>query len=111
MAFNIHVSAKEKKRRLIRAVVEALQIRDPNYLKECALAIQEMKRSEFDKSGKLKAEANGSLDHGGYIAIRFPQELFVLLKRFDKTFGDDSDDLNLVAEEFPDLCDSKLRKK
>jgi len=100
----IHTTDKEKKRRLMRAVVDACVQLCPWYLDECVSALRETKKSEFDpKTGKLRAEARGEMEHGGYIRVRFPRELFFLMRRFWPSFGDDDSDLKLLADEFPDL--------
>lgn len=108
----VHKSPTEKKRLLIQTVVKAMRAAAPWLLKECADAIKEMYDNEFDqKTGKLRAEALGRVKDTGYIKIRVPQHLFFALRKFWPDFGDDSDDLRLLAEEFPQLCFDRRQKK
>lgn len=102
---HVHLSAKDKKKRLIKAVVEAFELKYPLLLDEMAKAIEDMAKHEFDpKTGKLRAEVGKKGKDLGYISVRVPQELFFTIRRFWPDFGDDSADLRLVAEEFPRLC-------
>jgi hypothetical protein len=104
----VQLGRREKLRRLIVTVVEAFRLKAPHLLKEMARAIEDMRRHEFHpKTGKLRAEMTGEVDHGGYISVRVPQELFMVIRRFMPTFGNDSDDLRILAEEFPDLCHNR----
>ncbi len=112
MSFNIHVSPREKRRKLIRAVIEALRQRSPATLKAYAKAIRESYQNAYDpKSGKLRAEQTGEAKDLGFISIQVPQQLFLALKYFDRNFGNDSDDFQLLAEEFPDLITNRKMKR
>lgn len=107
---NIITSDTEKKRQLILAVVDAMRRVSPGLLKECAEALKETRASEFcPKTGKLRAELKGGGDHG-YISMRIPRELFFCIRRFWPTFGNDSDDIRLLADEFPDLCQNRKER-
>lgn len=107
---NIIMSDKEKKRQLILCVVDAMRRVSPALLKESAEALKTVRANEFcPKTGKLRAEINGQGDHG-YISMRMPRELFFVLRKFWPTFGNDSDDIRLLADEFPDLCQNRKER-
>ena len=100
---HIHVSRDEKLKLLMKAVLDATMVRSPQMVLEWQGAIKESYEAQWHPSGKLRAEVNGEGDMG-YISVRFPQELFFMMRKFMPTFGDDDRDLRIIAEEFPGIC-------
>lgn len=106
-------SDKDRKRELVRRYVTELKRRSPAMLAEMARAIEDMSKHEFHpSSGRLRGEK----DHG-YVKVRVPRELFlglrILWRRANPypapQFGDDEQDLQIIAEEFPKLCSHRAK--
>jgi hypothetical protein len=86
----------ERERKLIRAVTLEWIKKDPAMAREMADAINEFTKADLHKSGKTRGD-------NGYISVRAPQELLLVLKHFLPGFGDKMEDMRLLAKEFPDL--------
>jgi hypothetical protein len=91
---HVHVSATEKKRRLMQTIVQTMKAKAPALLEEWVQLLREVTKNQIDKS---------EVDGYGHMRIGVPNELFFVMRNFIPDFGDDDKDIKLLAKEFPDL--------
>lgn len=89
------------------AIVETCKIifeLDPEYAQHCASHLKELHRAQYSKTGEWRSKL-------GRVEIRLPQRLYMCLVAAFRKLGiepgfaaEDTDDIKVLCEEFPDFA-------
>jgi hypothetical protein len=90
---------------IYREVLEEWLRRSPGQARETIRYIKEVTAQDV-RDGKWQAT-----DAGAQLQIRFPSDLFFLLRACIPGWGDDNADLKEFLREFPDLIPAAMRKR